>query len=76
MRRAPAFDVVLVEEVGHLRAETARLRQHGSDDKSGCPPQQVPDEGPPMQKPITGSSPFVVLSVHRRPAVSRRVEGR
>ncbi len=44
-RRAPAFDVVLVEEVGQLRAEAARLRQHGGRDAPGRSPQQVPDEG-------------------------------
>ena len=42
--RAPALDVVLVEEVGHLRAEAARLRQHGGGDAPRRPPQQVPDE--------------------------------
>ena len=44
-RRAPALDVVVVEEVGHLRAEAAGLRQHGRDDALGRPLQQVPDEG-------------------------------
>src|SRR6516162_1979749 len=43
-RRAPALDVILVEEVGNLRAEAARLRQHGGDDAPGRAPQQVPDE--------------------------------
>jgi len=43
-RRAPARDVVLVEEIGHLRAEPARLRQHRGDDARGRPPQEVPDE--------------------------------
>src|SRR5436309_2699020 len=41
----PALDVVLVEQVGHRRAEAARLRQYGGDDAAGGPLQQVPDEG-------------------------------
>ena len=44
-RRAPAFDVVVIEEVGQLRTEPAGLGQHGRDDPLGRPLQQVPDEG-------------------------------
>ena len=42
--RAPALDVVLVEQVGHLRAEAAGLRQHGGDHAVGRALDQVPDE--------------------------------
>src|SRR5882672_1925519 len=31
--------------VGQLRPESARLRQHGSDDTVGCPLQKVPNQG-------------------------------
>src|SRR5256885_7298233 len=30
--------------VGQLRPESARLRQHGSDDTVGCPLQKVPNQ--------------------------------
>src|SRR5882724_4809245 len=44
-RWAPAGDVVVVEEVRHLRTEPAGLRQYGRDETLGCALQQVPDEG-------------------------------
>ena len=44
--RTPALHVVVVEQVAHLRARAARLRQHGGDDAIGRALQQIPDEGP------------------------------
>jgi hypothetical protein len=41
----PGFDVVVIEEVGHLWTEPAGLRQHSRDDALGRSLQQVPDEG-------------------------------
>src|SRR3989442_3561358 len=42
-RRPPALDVVLVEEVGHLGPETARLHHRGRDDALGSPPDEIVD---------------------------------
>ena len=42
--RAPALHVVVVGEIGHLRAVAAGLRRHGGDDAVAGAAQQVPDE--------------------------------
>src|SRR2546430_7650853 len=44
--RPPALDVVLVEEVGHLGPETARLHHRGRDDALGSPPDEIVDHRP------------------------------
>ena len=43
--RPPALHVVVVEQVAHLRARPAGLRQHGGDDAIRRPLQQIPDQG-------------------------------
>src|SRR5256886_10559930 len=42
---APGLHVVFVEQIAHLRARSARLRQHRRNDTIGRPSQQVPDQG-------------------------------
>src|SRR5437667_3118630 len=42
--RTPAGHAAVVEQGGHLRPETDRLRQHGRDNTIGRPLQEIPDE--------------------------------
>src|SRR5437660_1175495 len=44
--RAPALQVVLVGELGHLVTITGGLHRHGCDDVASGSLQQVPDERP------------------------------